>query len=196
LAEGTATLLQALSQSNGQVALPKLVIKDWPHADYCAMMIDCGRQEQPIEWLKKMIETCRLYKVRYVHLHLTDDQGWCFPSATYPQLGSKNHGTHGGLAPKVYPLEELKGLVAYADARGIALVPELEVPGHSGAALRSLPLASSSGCPPSPSSPPPLSPRPARATCFSPCSPGTAKTRPSARPPAPAASRSGRVISA
>jgi hexosaminidase len=139
VAEGTATLLQALSQSNGQVALPKLVIKDWPHADYCAMMIDCGRQEQPIEWLKKMIETCRLYKVRYVHLHLTDDQGWCFPSATYPQLGSKNHGTHGGLAPKVYPLEELKGLVAYADARGIALVPELEVPGHSGAALRSLP---------------------------------------------------------
>ncbi|MEI7900623.1 MAG: family 20 glycosylhydrolase [bacterium] len=139
VAEGSATLLQALSQSGGQVSLPRLAIKDWPHADYCAMMIDCGRQEQPVEWLKKMIETCRLYKVRYVHLHLTDDQGWCFPSATYPQLGSKNHGTHGGLAPKVYPIEELKGLVAYADARGIALVPELEVPGHSGAALRSLP---------------------------------------------------------
>jgi len=40
--------------------------------------------------------TCRMYKVRYLHLHLTDDQGWCFPSTKYPQLGSKNVGTHGG----------------------------------------------------------------------------------------------------
>jgi hexosaminidase len=139
VAEGSTTLLQAISQSGGQVALPKLAIKDWPHADYCAMMVDCGRQYQPTEWLKKMVETCRVYKVRYLHLHLTDDQGWCFPSTQYPQLGSKNHGTHGGLAPKVYTMEELKSLVAYADARGIAIVPELEVPGHSGAALRSLP---------------------------------------------------------
>jgi len=139
VAEGSATLLQSLSQAGGQVALPKLAIKDWPHADYCGMMVDCGRQEQPIEALKKMIETCRMYKVRYLHLHLTDDQGWCFPSTKYPQLGSKNVGTHGGLAPKVYPLAELKNLVAFADARGIAIVPEFEVPGHSGAALRSLP---------------------------------------------------------
>jgi hypothetical protein len=139
VAEGTATLLQAIRQEGGQAALPGLAIKDWPHADYCGMMVDCGRQEQPLEMLRKMIETCRMYKVRYLHLHLTDDQGWCFPSTRYPQLGSKNHGTHGGLAPKVYPLEELKNLVAYADARGIAIVPELEVPGHSGAALRSLP---------------------------------------------------------
>ncbi|MCX6878315.1 MAG: family 20 glycosylhydrolase [Verrucomicrobia bacterium] len=139
VAEGSATLLQALRQAGGQVALPKLAIKDWPHADYCAMMVDCGRQEQPLEWLRKMIETCRMYKVRYLHLHLTDDQGWTFPSTRYPQLGSRNVGTHGGLAPKVYPLADLKELVAYADARGIAIVPELEVPGHSGAALRSLP---------------------------------------------------------
>ena len=139
VAEGTATLLQSISQAGGQVALPKLTIKDWPHADYCAIMVDCGRQEQSLDWLRKMVETCRMYKVRYLHLHLTDDQGWCFPSTKYPQLGSKNIGTHGGLAPKVYPLDALKEFVAFADARGIAIVPELEVPGHSGAALRSLP---------------------------------------------------------
>jgi len=139
VAEGSATLLQSIRQASGKTALPRLAIKDWPHADYCGMMVDCGRQEQPIAALKKMIETCRMYKVRYLHLHLTDDQGWCFPSTQYPQLGSKNVGTHGGLAPKVYPLDELKALVAYADARGIAIVPEFEVPGHSGAALRSLP---------------------------------------------------------
>ncbi|HEY7427649.1 MAG TPA: family 20 glycosylhydrolase, partial [Gemmataceae bacterium] len=139
VAEGSTTLLQALGQSGGQVSLPKLTIKDWPHADYCAQMVDVGRQDHPIEWLKKMVETCRFYKVRYLHLHLTDDQGWTFPSTKYPQLGSKNFGAHGGAAPKVYTLDELKGLVAYADMRGVTMVPEMEVPGHSGAALRSLP---------------------------------------------------------
>jgi len=133
VAEGSATLLQSLSQANGKVALPKLAIKDWPHADFCAVMVDCGRQAQPVEWLRKMVETCRMYKVRYLQLHLTDDQGWCFPSTKYPQLGAKPQ------SPIRYTLEELKDLVAYADARGVTIVPELEMPGHSGAALNCLP---------------------------------------------------------
>jgi hexosaminidase len=139
VAEGSATLLQALGQSEGRVSLPKLTIRDWPHADYCAQLVDVARQDHPVAWLKKMVQVCRFYKVRYLHLHLTDDQGWTFPSTKYPQLGSKNHGAHGGRAPRVYTLDELKELVAYADARGVTLVPELEMPGHSGAALRSLP---------------------------------------------------------
>ena len=133
LAEGTATLLQAIGQANGKVTLPKLVIKDWPHADYCGLMVDVGRQSNPATELKKMIEACRMYKVRYLQLHLTDDQGWCFPSTKYPQLGSKPQG------PTLYKMDELKDLVAYADARGIAIVPELEMPGHSGSALSCLP---------------------------------------------------------
>jgi hexosaminidase len=139
VAEGSATLLQALGQAGGQVSLPKLTIKDWPHADYCGQLVDVARQNHPVEWLKKMVEVCRFYKVRYLQLHLTDDQGWTFPSTKYPTLGSRNYGAHGGVAPKVYTLDELKGLVAYADARGVTIVPELEMPGHSGAALRSLP---------------------------------------------------------
>ncbi|MCY2930962.1 MAG: family 20 glycosylhydrolase, partial [Planctomycetota bacterium] len=131
--EGTATLLQALGQAGGDVTLPRLAVKDWPHSDYGGLMIDCGRQNQPVEWLKKMVEACRMYKVRYLHLHLTDDQGWTFPSTKYPQLGAKPQ------SPKLFTLEELKDLVAYADARGIAIVPELEMPGHSGAALNCLP---------------------------------------------------------
>jgi hexosaminidase len=139
VAEGSATLLQALGQSDGQVSLPRLTIHDWPHADYCGQLVDVARQDHPVAWLKKMVQVCRFYKVRYLHLHLTDDQGWTFPSTKYPQLGTKNHGAHGGAAPKVYTLDELKEVVAYADARGVTLVPELEMPGHSGAALRSLP---------------------------------------------------------
>ncbi|HMF17605.1 MAG TPA: family 20 glycosylhydrolase [Gemmataceae bacterium] len=139
VAEGSATILQSLGQSDAQASLPKLTIVDWPHADYCAHMVDVARQNHPVAWLKKMVEVCRFYKVRYLQLHLTDDQGWTFPSTKYPRLGTKNYGAHGGVAPKVYTLDELKGLVAYADERGVTLVPELEMPGHSGAALRSLP---------------------------------------------------------
>lgn len=138
-AEGTATLLQLLGKTEGAVRLPRATIKDWPHADYCGVMLDVARQDHPIEAIKNVVQLCRLYKARYLQLHLTDDQGWTFPSTRYPQLGSRNYGAHGGVAPRVYKLEELKELVAYADARGVTLVPELEMPGHSDAALRSLP---------------------------------------------------------
>ena len=143
VAEGSSTLLQAVSQANGNFRMPQLSIKDWPHADYCGTMVDVARQNHPVEMLKKMVQVCRLYKVRYLHLHLTDDQGWTFPSTRYPQLGCRNvvvgHAGPGGVAPKVYDLRALKELVAYADARGIAIVPEVEMPGHSEAARRSFP---------------------------------------------------------
>lgn len=138
-AEGSSTILQLLGKTNGNFHLPKVTIKDWPHAEYCGVMLDVARQDHPIDAIKKVVQLCRLYKARYLQLHLTDDQGWTFPSTKYPKLGSKNYGAHGGVAPRVYNLDELKGLVAYADARGVRLVPEMEVPGHSGAALRSLP---------------------------------------------------------
>ena len=116
-----------------------MTIKDWPHADYCGAMLDVARQDHPIDAIKKVVQLCRLYKARYLQLHLTDDQGWTFPSTKYPKLGTKNYGAHGGIAPRVYNLDELKALVAYADARGVTIVPEMEVPGHSGAAARSAP---------------------------------------------------------
>ena len=138
-AEGSSTILQLLGRADGGFRLPKLTIKDWPHADYCGVMLDVARQDHPIDAIKKVVQLCRLYKARYLQLHLTDDQGWTFPSTKYPQLGSKNYGAHGGVAPRVYKLKELKELVAYADARGVTIVPELEMPGHSGAATRALP---------------------------------------------------------
>ena len=138
-AEGSSTILQLLGTEKGGFHLSKLTIKDWPHSDYCGVMLDVARQDHPIEAIKKVVQLCRLYKARYLQLHLTDDQGWTFPSTKYPQLGTKNHGAHGGVAPRVYNLKELKDLVAYADARGVTIVPEFEMPGHSAAAARSLP---------------------------------------------------------
>ena len=84
-AEGTATILQLLGRRDGQVRLPRLSIKDWPHADYCEVLLDVARQDHPIEAIKKVVQICRFYKARYLQLHLTDDQGWTFPSTKYPQ---------------------------------------------------------------------------------------------------------------
>ncbi len=138
-AEGSSTILQLLGRREGRLRLPRLTIRDWPHADYCGVLLDVARQDHPIPAIKKVVQLCRLYKTRYLQLHLTDDQGWTFPSTRYPQLGSKNHAAHGGITPRVYKLDELKELVAYADARGVTIVPEFEMPGHCHAAVRALP---------------------------------------------------------
>ena len=137
--EGTATILQAIAAKDGQFALPKMTIKDWPHADYVATMVDCARQEIPLYVVKKVIESCRYYKVRYCHLHLSDDHGYTFPLKDHPNMGRHNRGHCEGDAPKVYDLQQLKELVAFADARGVTLVPELETPGHSDAIRLDLP---------------------------------------------------------
>ena len=139
VAEGTATLLQALQVEEGTVRLPSMMVKDWPEADFTAIMVDCGRQYIPVSTLRQVVTACRVYKVRYLQLHLSDDQGWTFPSRSYPKLGTSNSAAHGGIPPRIYDLEDLKELVAFADARGVTLVPELETPGHSSAARRAMP---------------------------------------------------------
>ena len=137
--EGTASVLQAIKTTNGQYSLPKMTIKDWPHADYLAVMVDCARQEIPIYVLRKVVENCRIFKVRYCHLHLSDDHGYTFPLKKYPKMGEHNRGHCEGDAPRIYDLQQLKDLVAFADARGVTLVPELETPGHSDAIRLDLP---------------------------------------------------------
>ncbi len=139
VAEGTATLLQLLESQGATVRLPKLRVKDWPHADFTGVMVDLGRQRIPLSAIEQTIQACRVYKVRYLHLHLADDQGWTFPSIAYPLLGTKNTAAHGGIPPTVYAREDLKALVAYAAARGITLVPEIDLPGHSAAMRRAMP---------------------------------------------------------
>jgi N-acetyl-beta-hexosaminidase len=80
VAEGASAILQLLGRGKGGFRLPRLTIKDWPHADYCGVLLDVDRQDHPVEAIKKVVQLCRLYKARYLHLHLTDDQGWTFPS--------------------------------------------------------------------------------------------------------------------
>ncbi|MCX6902354.1 MAG: family 20 glycosylhydrolase [Verrucomicrobia bacterium] len=134
VALGTVTLLQALGLTESGVSCPRLSVSDSPGMEYRGLLVDLARRYHSIENLKQMARLCRLYKIRYLQLHLTDDQAFMFPSRAYPQLTTKNQ--HGG---KAYTLEELKDLVAYADARNVTIIPEYEVPGHSAAANRAMP---------------------------------------------------------
>ncbi len=134
VALGTVTLLQALQSQDGRATVPCMSVTDEPAVEYRGLLIDVARQFHSIASLKQIVQLCRLYKVRYLQLHLTDDQSFMFPSKAFPELATQNH--HGG---KTYTLEELRDLVAYADARNVTIVPEYEVPGHSAAANRALP---------------------------------------------------------
>lgn len=139
VAMGTVTLLQAIRNRQGQLSLPLLTITDGPALEYCGTMLDIARKPYSIETLKRCVDAARFYKIRYIHLHMSDENAWTFPSTKFPQLGTTNFAWAGGEKPVVYQIDELKALVAYGDARGVTFVPELETPGHSGALRGSLP---------------------------------------------------------
>jgi len=122
VALGTTTLLQALALSpNNSPSLPRSLNEE-PSSDYRCLMLDVARRPHSAGVIKDCIRLCRLYKIRYLQLHLTDDQLFTFPFKPITDKIENN---------KTYTREELLDLVAYADARGVTLVPELDLPGHS-----------------------------------------------------------------
>ncbi|MGI9243057.1 MAG: family 20 glycosylhydrolase [Verrucomicrobiales bacterium] len=131
LAAGTASLLQALmTGESGDVGLAKVKIADHPDTAYRGLMVDVARQWHRPETLREIIQLCRLYKIRYLQLHLTDDQSWTVPLKKYPQIATPKRS---------YTEEALRDLVAYADRRGVTLIPEIDMPAHSSAICNAMP---------------------------------------------------------
>ena len=137
VASGTVTLLQALMTANGVMGVPRMKIADEPAYPYRGVLIDLARKYHSPGGIEQVIELCRMYKVRYLHLHLSDDHLFMFPSTRFPQLGKSNQEFARFDPPSMphvapYTLGQLKGLESYAKERGVYLVPELDLPGHSG----------------------------------------------------------------
>ena len=135
IAEGTTTLLQSLGSTPGSITLPKVSIADQPAANtsYRAMMVDVARSYHSITTLEQDIELCRLYKIPYLQLHLTDDQAFTFQTSVPGINGGNTTGTQGD--PRtipVYTTQQLQSLESFANARGVTIVPEIEMPGHGG----------------------------------------------------------------
>jgi hexosaminidase len=127
-------------------------IEDEPRYAWRGLMLDVARWYKPIEWLYTVVDLIALHRMNVLHLHLTDDQGWRFEVHRYPRLttvggfrresplGHTTDGIgdgvpHGGF----YAQHQLRDLVAYADRRGVTIVPEIDVPGHSQAAIAAYP---------------------------------------------------------
>ena len=153
---GVQTLRKALKE--GPVMNP-VVITDAPRFSWRGMHLDCSRHFFPIPFVKKYIDLLALHNMNVFHWHLTDDQGWRIDIKKWPRLksvGSQRSGTIIGTNSDLddhipysgcYSQEEAREIVAYAAARHITVVPEIDMPGHMLAALASYPELGCTGGP-------------------------------------------------
>ncbi|MEO2063530.1 MAG: beta-N-acetylhexosaminidase [Christiangramia sp.] len=124
----------------GKIAFRQVQIQDTPAYEWRGSMVDMARSFFGMDYLKTHIDRMALYKMNRLHLHLSDDQGWRIQLDAYPQLteiGSKSsvEGGRSGFLTK----EEFREIQEYARERHIIVIPEIDMPGHIYAALRSLP---------------------------------------------------------
>ncbi|WP_185844924.1 beta-N-acetylhexosaminidase [Nonomuraea sp. WAC 01424] len=144
--------VQTLRQLDGPGGVPCGTVRDVPRYAWRGVLIDVARWWRPMSFLRSYVDLLALHKFNVLHLHLTDDQGWRFEVRGHPRLtevgahrtespaGHAREGRfdgtpHGGF----YTQRELRDLVAYAAARGVNVVPEIEFPGHSQAAIAAYP---------------------------------------------------------
>ncbi|MGN9816675.1 beta-N-acetylhexosaminidase [Streptomyces sp. SD11] len=132
--------------------LPCADIIDVPRHPWRGAMLDVARHFQPVSYVRRYVDLLALHKISVFHLHLTDDQGWRMPVAAHPKLteigghraesqrGPAGSGAYDGIPHGgAYTRGELTDLVRYAAARGVTVVPEIEMPGHVRAALAAYP---------------------------------------------------------
>jgi hexosaminidase len=136
--------------------VPAVSIEDYPRFQWRGAHLDVSRHFMPKEFVKKYIDLLALHKLNTFHWHLTDDQGWRLEIKQYPKLTSVgawrketivghqtrdasqwtfDHTRHGGF----YTQDDAREIVAYAKARFVTVVPEIEMPGHSVAAIAAYP---------------------------------------------------------
>ncbi|MFE9690191.1 beta-N-acetylhexosaminidase [Micromonospora sp. NPDC005806] len=113
-------------------------IVDYPRFAHRGAMLDVARHFLPVSVVKRYIDEIALYKVNRLHLHLSDDQGWRIAVNTWPNLAVYGGSTQvGGGTGGYYTHDEYQQIVAYAAARYVMIVPEIDMPGHTNAALAS-----------------------------------------------------------
>jgi len=156
---GIQTLIQLLPVPEAgskirrdKLNIPYVAIEDAPRFAYRGMHLDCSRHFWPVDFVKKYIDYLALHKFNKFHWHLTDDQGWRIEIKKYPKLtgvGGWRNGTIIGRYPGTgndgikyggyYTQEQIKEIVKYAAGRYIDVIPEIEMPGHSSAAIAAYP---------------------------------------------------------
>lgn len=157
---GIQTLRQLLpasaeSSSVNELTIPAVSIEDSPRYKYRGMHLDVARHFFPKDFIKKYIDLIAMHKMNTFHWHLTEDQGWRIEIKKYPKLtevGAWRNGTiidhHPGTGNDqkkyggFYTQEDIKEIVAYATSKHVTVIPEIELPGHSSAAIAAYPSLS------------------------------------------------------
>ena len=130
---GLETFLQLLEGDRHGYYLPCVRIEDKPRFPWRGLMIDACRHWIPVDTIKRNLDGMAAVKLNVFHWHLTEDQGWRVESKKYPKL--QQNGSDGNY----YTQAQITEIVAYAAARGIRVIPEFELPGHSTALLTAYP---------------------------------------------------------
>ncbi|GFZ86561.1 hypothetical protein GCM10011408_01230 [Dyella caseinilytica] len=157
---GAVSLWQLLTPDaqQGVVHVPALHISDWPRFAWRGLMLDSARHFQSADDVKHLLDQMAQHKLNVLHWHLTDDQGWRIEIKRYPELtqigawrtppDAGHDGeplSYGGF----YTQDQIRDVVAYATARHITVVPEIDMPGHAQAAVASYPQIGVTGKRPS-----------------------------------------------
>ena len=125
---------------NSTLGLPALSITNSPRFAWRGAMLDVARHFFSVEDVKRYIDLISHYKINRLHLHLTDDQGWRIEIKSWPKLteiGAQTQVNGGGGG--FYTQEQYKDIVEYARNRYVTIIPEIDTPGHTNAALASYP---------------------------------------------------------
>ncbi|MCH1506419.1 MAG: family 20 glycosylhydrolase [Verrucomicrobiales bacterium] len=121
-AQAVSSLLQTVNVADDKATWPHLTITDQSDTPYRSFMIDMGRNPHSPETLRHVIDMMWFYKANFLHLHLTDDQLFSWPSRAFPKLSGERAG---------WTVDDFMALEAYSQARGVTIIPELDVPRHS-----------------------------------------------------------------
>ena len=130
---GMETFLQLVSTENGSCHLPSVTIDDAPRFRWRGLMIDVSRHFEPVEVIERTLDGMAVAKLNVFHWHLSDDQGFRAESRKFSRLTAEASGG------QFYTQEQMRDVVAYARARGIRVVPEFDMPGHTSSLLLAYP---------------------------------------------------------
>jgi hexosaminidase len=138
---GVQSLLQLLPANPSEtISLPAVSMRDTPRFIWRGAMLDVARHFFGVEDVKRYIDLISHYKMNRLHLHLSDDQGWRIEIKSWPRLtevGGKTQVGGGLPGSGYYTQEQYKEIVEYARSRYVTIVPEIDTPGHTNAALAS-----------------------------------------------------------
>jgi hexosaminidase len=122
---GMESLLQLVQLKDNAATIPAVSIEDTPRFHWRGLMIDVSRHFEPVQQIERTLDGMAMVKLNVFHWHLSDDQGFRAESKIYPKL------TGAGSNDEFYTQEQMREVVAYARARGIRVVPEFDIPGHT-----------------------------------------------------------------